>query len=166
MMKKIFRLKAWFVLSALIALPTYAQADAQEKISLIKKVYRQEKFTPYAAPELRKLVKQAQRVAYQIDEDMGCELFENYELGIGNGGKPANSNTFEKKFLKIKVLPENKVRASFADPSVDKNYKVVLDFDISCQNGKCQINDIYNVSDKSSLKKRYADVIRTRSCGY
>ncbi|MDO5059123.1 MAG: hypothetical protein Q4D82_04165 [Neisseria sp.] len=131
-----------------------AAVAASTPQEVIKQAYVAESYSHLATPQFQKLIKQANRIADKVDPEMGCELFEHYNMGIGNGGAPDNiANN-----LKIKKIKPNVYRARYK--GFDGKWTEGADFTVLCKNGSCKISDV------GSAKAVYREIIKKRSCGY
>lgn len=140
--------KTVFVFGLMLA--AFATAETPQEV--IRKAYQSASFKQFATPELKQVMTQGQQAARKADPDMGCEMFEHYYLGLGNGDMP---DGWLKK-LQIKQVRPNVYQASYRNQ--DTSFKT--DFTMQCRNGKCLID---NVND---VKQDYRKIIRSRSCGY
>lgn len=120
-----------FILTIIMmALPSLALANNQAKVALAKQAIKSGKISPYASPSLKKILKRADAIRFQI-EDAGCDLAEHYYLGHGQD-VPEITN------LKVTVLSNGKTRATFKN----YGYNEKVDFSMSCQGNKCMIEDV------------------------
>ena len=125
-----------------------------EKIRLVEKIYREQGFMKYASPEFKRIVRKGEKIAYR-DEPMGCELFEHYQLGFSNG----DSEVPWVQKLKISVRPNGMVHAHYL---VEGKRRVDNDFKISCNGGKCVVDDV--LYGKSSYRKAYDYIVKFGKC--
>ena len=152
------------LLVAALLVPSMSFADEgnSAKINLVKKLYKTDAqgyavggtYSEYAAPEFKKIIRQASHIIDRINErtgELACDYYEHYDMGFGNGDT-------EIRKLKIVPLSGNIVQVSFSDGPLMNNLK----YDISCAGGRCLINDI--VKDGESVRKRYQRIVSKKRC--
>lgn len=145
-------MKKWIVAISLAIASFQATAETPQ-VKLIKQIYQKQSYSQYATPEFKKILKDAQRVAQQVDPDMACEMSEHDDLGFG---QDSDSPSRYMKTLKVQPIKSNLYRVTF----VNMGSKSSANIELSCQNGRCQVNDVGNA------KANALNIIRTKSCGY
>lgn len=141
------------ILAVSLAVVSFQAAAETPQVKLIKQIYQKQSYSQYATPEFKKILKDAQRVAQRVDPDMGCEMAEHYDLGFGQDSDSPNRYM---KTLKVQPIKGNVYRATF----MDMGNKSSANIELSCQNGRCQVNNVGNA------KENALNIIRTKSCGY
>ena len=142
--------------------------DNQAKTDLVRKLYLVEinassdEYLPsITTPELGKVMRQFDRfnnkVRQQPDMIMGCDMYPHYYLGFGNGGAPDDLQ----KTLQIKTVSPNTLRATFKDFD---GKRVGADITVRCENGRCLIDDIKTIGNKTSMRTDFQTVLRKQSC--
>ena len=142
--------------------------DNQAKTDLVRKLYlaetdgsADEYLTSAATPELGNLVQQFERFDEKIrqnpDMEIGCDMYPHYYLGFGNGGAPDDLQ----KTLQIKTVSHNTLRATFKDFD---GKRVGADITVRCENGRCLIDDIKTIGNKTSMRTDFQTVLRKQSC--
>lgn len=132
----------------------------QAKTDLVRKLYlvemsasSNEYLLSIATPELRKMIRQFDR----FNDKTGCDMYPHYYLGLGNGDTPDDLQ----KTLQIKTVSPNTLRATFKDFD---GKRVGADITMRCENGRCLIDDIKTIGDKTSMRTDFQTVLRKQSC--
>ncbi|MBH5329314.1 hypothetical protein H9Q10_06480 [Eikenella sp. S3360] len=154
----------WMIIAAqaalLMASAVQAQTlDEQAKIQVVRQAYAKEDYLPYASPEFKRVVNQAYRIIDRVNtraQGIECEYARHFDMGIGNGGAPDDLM----RTLRVTPLQGDRVQATFKDfanPGEPRK-TVTTHFNVSCHNGRCQINDVGNV------RRVYQQIVRTNRC--
>ena len=154
------RLSAILLSATLMTLGAGAHADSAQqteaKIRLARKVLIKGSITPFATPELKRLVAQSDKVQHKIDpEGPACEEFEHYYLGYGNGDSEGN----QLQQLKITPKADGRIHASYR--YYGKERKNIV-FDMVCKGISCQIRDV--VHNGSSFKRAHEYIVKNKAC--
>ena len=138
-----------------------AWANNTAKINVAKAAIKQESVFNYASPTLKQLIQKANKIQYQIEPDMGCDVVENFYLGFGNGGAGVSK-------LQAQVLNNGATRATWVENWGGGRYgeKQVIDFYMTCTGNKCVIDNVKNISDKIDFKQDLQYIINHRTCNW
>ena len=129
------------MLFLLLGVSPTAFANDQAKLALAKKAVIAGEVSPYATPDLKKVLQQA----HAIDErmmnttgeyaGMGCEFTEHFYLGHGNSGLEArNIRNWKPRITKSGVkVTFNNMGASGTE---------LVELDMVCKGNNCQISDV------------------------
>ena len=159
------------------ASPT-AFANDQAKLALAKKMVfeTEQKVSPYATPDLKKLLRKAhqidQRESKRIGGDIACGFFESTYLGAGDDGPGVITN------WKAGVTKSGMVRATFHKDSNSTSNDTsghLIEFDMTCRGQKCLVDDVRIASNwesatlpqrtQYSLRKDAQAIVNANGCG-
>ncbi|MCP2040392.1 hypothetical protein L1281_000975 [Neisseria sp. HSC-16F19] len=159
-------MKKWpymlFISAALLGV-NGAWADNAAKIQLVKKIHKEGQFLKYADPELKKIARQGDKIARQVDE-LGCEMVEHYYLGESNGD--LNDSPAIQKH-KVTVMPNGWVRSRYMFHGVEPRD---IRFDLACTGKRCVVRDVVNRDvftddgHQGSFKRRFQYIIKHKRC--
>ena len=138
--KSTVRVLPVLTLFLLLGVSPTAFANDQAKLALAKKAVIAGEVSPYATPDLKKVLQQAHAIDERIQaasnyEDMGCEFTEHFYLGHGNAGLEArNIRNWKPRITKSGVkVTFNNMGASGTE---------LVEFDMVCKGNNCQISDV------------------------
>lgn len=155
------KLKLFVMLSVMLCsgFSGVAWANDTTKINLAKTAIKKESIYNYASPTLKQLINKANKIQYRIDADMGCDVVDNYYLGLGNGGAGVSK-------LQAQVLKNGVIRATWVEQWEVGRYgdKQIIDFDITCTGNKCVIDNVKNMVDGFDFKKDLQYIIDHNDC--
>jgi hypothetical protein len=136
----------------------YANSSQQEKITFVKKVYKDQLnedlmeidiLKLHASKELRLLIQKRDAIADRHEGDM-CEWVRQVLL-------PGNDSDVKANQIKYSVLANGRVRAQAKN--FGKSFHV--DFDVKCDAQGCKIADVY---DPGSYKKELLSIVKKGTC--
>lgn len=171
--KSIVRIIPALALLSALGMSNVAFANNQAKLALAKKAVFTGAISPYATPNFKKILRQANtindRMAKTAEyEGMGCEFAEHSYLGHGNAGLGAN----EIRNWKASVPKSGMVKVTFN--SIHGGADLV-EFDMVCKGNSCQISDVrhgYSQNPRvlpkrtegKSLRQQAQAMINANSC--
>lgn len=168
--KSIVRIIPALALLSALGMSNVAFANNQAKLALAKKAVIAGEVSPYATPDLKKVLQQAHAIDDRIQaayEDMGCEFVEHYYLGHGNAGLEAN----EIRNWKASVPKSGMVKVTF---NSIRGGADLVEFDMVCKGNSCQISDVRHGYSQNprvlpkrtglSLKQEAQAMINANSC--
>lgn len=172
--KSIVRIIPALALLSALGMSNVAFANNQAKLALAKKAVFTGAISPYATPNFKKILRQANTINDRMaktaeDEGMGCEFAEHFYLGWGNDPSEADI----KRTWKASVTKSGMVRATFNNIGSAN----LVEFDMVCKGNSCQISDVrsgYSDNPKvfpkrtsgMSLKQEAQLMISKNSCSW
>jgi hypothetical protein len=162
--KSIVRIIPALALLSALGMSNVAFANNQAKLALAKKAVIAGEVSPYATPDLKKVLQQAHAIDDRIQAASGymCEFVEHAYLGHGNAGLEAhNIRNWKPRITK------SGVKVTFNNMGASGTHLVEVEFDMVCKGNSCQISDVrhgYSQSTGLSLKQEAQAMINANSC--
>lgn len=137
-----------------------AWANNTAKIHIAQSTIKQGGIERYASPTLKQLINKANKIQYQIDPDLGCEVVSHYYLGYGNERVKVTK-------MQAQVLNNGVTRVTWVPNwGGGSGEKQTVDFYMGCTNNKCTIDNIKNISDGEvyDFKKDLQYIVNHNTC--